>query len=77
MRTSQERKTSTVPQRLTRHEAAEFLGVRYQTLAVWALRGDPKLPFTKIGFKAMYDLDDLREFVASRTVTSTAEFAAR
>ena len=58
---------------LSREEAAEYLGICSQTLAVWATTGRYKLPFAKIGSRAMYRRQDLDAFIAGRTVTSTGE----
>jgi hypothetical protein len=56
-------KNLTIPETLlTRNEAATFLRMKPQTLAVWATRGvGPKV--CKIGRKALYRLNDLQEYV--------------
>ena len=61
---------------LTRQEAAEHLGVKPQTLAVWASTGRYSLRFRKVGRKALYRLSDLETFLEQRAVTSTGEAEA-
>jgi len=47
---------------MTRIEAAAFLRMKPQTLAVWATRGTgPKV--CKVGRKALYRLNDLQEYL--------------
>jgi hypothetical protein len=53
---------------LSRQEAAAFLGVKPQTLHAWACNRRYKLPFVKVGAKAMYKIADLERFIESRTV---------
>ncbi|HUT90021.1 MAG TPA: helix-turn-helix domain-containing protein [Thermoguttaceae bacterium] len=65
--------TATLPDLLTRPQAAEFLGVRVQTLAAWACSGRYSLPMVKVGRCVKYRLSDLEKFLADRTVTSTGE----
>jgi excisionase family DNA binding protein len=67
--------TITAPQArlLTRSEAAAYLGVKPQTLAVWATTGRYKLPFVKVGRTVKYRVTDLDAFLEGRTVTSTGE----
>jgi len=55
---------------LTRPEAAEYLGVTPQTLAVWASTRRYDLAFTKIGRLVKYRLSDLDAFIESRLITS-------
>lgn len=54
---------------LTRREAAAFLKVETGTLAAWASRGTPKLPFIKIGSLPRYRRSDLEKFLADNTRT--------
>ncbi|HUT88399.1 MAG TPA: helix-turn-helix domain-containing protein [Thermoguttaceae bacterium] len=53
-----------------RRQAAEYLGLKPQTLAVWAMTGK-NLPVVKLGTgkqaRAMYKLVDLDEFIARQT----------
>lgn len=53
---------------LTRREAAAFLGVKVQTLAVWATTRRYHLPMVKVGSLCRYRLSDLEAFLQSRTV---------
>jgi hypothetical protein len=53
---------------LTRFEAARFLGVAPNTLAVWACTNRYSLPFVKVGRKVMYRLSDLEAFILVRMV---------
>ncbi len=53
---------------LTRDEAAAFLGIKPQTLAVWLSAGRYSLPCIKVGRLVRYRLRDLEAFLESRTV---------
>jgi hypothetical protein len=55
-------------QLVKRSEAAKFLGVAPQTLAVWACTKRYALPYVKVGRLVKYRLVDLENFIASRTV---------
>lgn len=48
---------------LTRREAAAYLGVAEQTLAVWKCTGRRSLPFVKIGRLVRYRQADLDAFI--------------
>jgi excisionase family DNA binding protein len=48
---------------LTRREAATYLGVAEQTLAVWKCTGRRSLPFVKIGRLVRYRKVDLDAFI--------------
>ncbi len=52
---------------LSRKQAAEILGVREQTLSVWAMDGRGPAP-TKIGTKSMYRHSILQEFIKQNTM---------
>lgn len=54
---------------LTRAQAAEYLAIRPQTLAVWATTGRYRLPYVRIGTRAMYRIEDLQRFIESRRIT--------
>ena len=57
---------------LTRREAAEFLGMRTQTLAKWAVSGQ-HLPMVKVGSRSVrYKLSDLVAFVERQTVGASS-----
>ncbi|MBZ0189782.1 MAG: helix-turn-helix domain-containing protein [Candidatus Obscuribacterales bacterium] len=49
---------------LSRREAAAYLGVAEQTLAVWTCTKRYDLPYVKIGKLVKYRLVDLDEFIA-------------
>lgn len=53
---------------LTRKQAAEYLGLKSSTLAVWACNKRYDLPMIKIGRLVKYKLDDLDKFIAHNTV---------
>ncbi len=53
---------------LSRTEAAAYLGVTPQSLAVWQCKERYGLPCIKIGRLAKYDLDHLDEFIRRRTL---------
>jgi excisionase family DNA binding protein len=59
---------SRVRNMLTRREAAEYLGIRPQTLASWACNGRYGLRFIKIGKCVRYKIADLDAFVERRAV---------
>lgn len=50
--------------RLTRHDAANYLGVAAQTFANWNTQGRGPKPL-RMGRKVFYRLDDLDAFLAS------------
>ena len=52
---------------LTREQAAEFLGVSPQTLAVWHSTGRYSLPLYKVGRRVRYDRADLEQWLEDRT----------
>ena len=54
---------------LTRHEAASFLGIKANTLAVWATTHRYALPYVKIGSLVRYKRGVIEKFVERRTVT--------
>ena len=60
-----------LPALLTREEAAARLGVKAQTLAVWASTGRYSLPFIKVGRLVKYRQADLDAFLIGRTRTRT------
>ena len=53
---------------LTRTEAAEYLNVKPQTLAVWVHRGVPGPAYVKVGRSVRYRKSDLDAWIESRTV---------
>lgn len=54
---------------LTRREAAAYLGVTAETLAVWASTRRYPLRFVKVGRLAKYRKSDLDAFINNRTVS--------
>lgn len=58
---------------LSRAEAAQFVGLAPQTLAIMAIRGGgPRL--VKLGRRVLYDETDLREWIEGRKFASTSEY---
>lgn len=55
--------------RLYPDQAAEYLGVSRNTLAVWRCTGRYKITYYKIGSKVFYKEQDLINFIESRRVT--------
>ncbi|MGU3680482.1 helix-turn-helix domain-containing protein [Citrobacter portucalensis] len=62
----------TIIERLTRAEAAAYLGVNTQTLANWAHTGKVGIPHHKVGRKVIYMKSDLDSYLASTRRTQTA-----
>ncbi|MBF1994649.1 helix-turn-helix domain-containing protein [Serratia symbiotica] len=55
-----------VKERMTRKEAADYIGVTSATMANWACTGKVKLPFYKAGLKkVIYFKHDLDDYIAS------------
>jgi len=63
----------TLPALCTREQAAEYLGVKPQTLAVWLSTRRYRLPVVKVGSLVRYRLSDLERFLESRTVGGAVE----
>ncbi|MBX3151512.1 helix-turn-helix domain-containing protein [Candidatus Obscuribacterales bacterium] len=57
---------------LTRREAATYLGVSEQTLAIWKCTGRYNLPYIKIGRLVKYKKADLDAFIARNYKTASA-----
>lgn len=53
---------------LSRIEAAEYLGVKKNTLDVWASTGRYNLRYIKIGSSAKYRKEDLDDFILTRSM---------
>ena len=53
---------------LSRKEAAAYLGVAAETLAIWHCTGRYGLPIVKVGRLAKYRKQDLDAFITKRTV---------
>lgn len=56
---------------LTRGEAAQFLGVKEQTLALWHSTGRYALPVVHVGRSVRYRTRDLERWLEERTETQT------
>lgn len=54
---------------LTREETAALLGIKPDTLAIWASTKRYALPYAKIGRSVRYKLSDVQKFIESRTIT--------
>ena len=48
---------------LPRKEAADYLGIKENTLAVWGVTKRHDLPYVKIGRLVKYRLSDLQAFI--------------
>jgi len=55
---------------LSRIEAAEFLNLKPQTLAIWSCTGK-HLPVVRLGRTVRYRLSDLESFIQRRTTPAT------
>ncbi|MCG9697185.1 helix-turn-helix domain-containing protein [Shewanella sp. Isolate11] len=64
--------TSFLHDRLSNQDAANYLGVKPETLDVWRSAGRYAIPFVKVGRRVFYRQSDLDAFIASRTQTQTA-----
>lgn len=64
--------TPQILERLTRAEAAAYLGVNAQTLANWACTGKVEIPHHKVGRKVIYMKADLDSYLAANRRTQTA-----
>lgn len=64
------------PTTIADKQAAEALGVKPTTLAVWRSTGRYNLPFLKVGRLVKYRVSDLAEFLARRTANHTGEVRA-
>jgi hypothetical protein len=54
---------------LNRKEAAEFLGYKENTLAIWACTQRQTIPMYKVGKRIKYKLADLQEFQEANPVS--------
>lgn len=57
---------------LTRQEAAKYIGVEPETLAVWKCTGRYNLPCVMVGRLPRYRKSDLDAWLTSRTVCGVA-----
>ncbi|MBE3123710.1 MAG: helix-turn-helix domain-containing protein [Planctomycetes bacterium] len=59
--------TSAIPQRLlNEQEAAAYMGLKPNTLAVWRSTGRYGLPFLKVGKAVRYRVADLEKWLSAR-----------
>jgi len=63
--------------RLTRSEAAAYLGVSVHTLHDWASTGRYGLRFFRVGRKCVYRQSDLDDFLFARTAGDTSTEASK
>ena len=64
---------SVTPALLSREEAAAYLGVKPQTLAIWGMTQRYGLPHIKVGRLVKYRKRELDAFLDRRTVGGAAE----
>lgn len=62
---------------LTRAEAGAYLGIRPQTLSLWASVGRYDLPYIRVGRCVRYRRSDLDAFLARRTITHVEALEAQ
>ena len=58
---------------LSRKEAAAFLGVSHETLAVWACLNRYELPYIRVGRLAKYRRSDLEAWLKARERNAPVE----
>ena len=58
---------------MTREEAGDYLGIKPQTLATWAMTGRYGLPLVKIGRSVRYRREALDQFILARSVCRSAD----
>lgn len=63
--------TSNKPKLLTSKQAADYICVAPDTLAVWRCTGRYNIPYIKIGSKVRYREQNLNEFLDERTQRRT------
>ena len=54
-------------QLLTPKELSKLIGISAGTLAVWRTNKNPDIPYTKLGGKVMYHIDDINDWLQSNT----------
>ena len=60
---------------MSRKEAADYLGVKEQTLACWATNKRYALPYIKIGRLVKYKREDLEQFILQNRFANGGEYA--
>ncbi len=68
--------TTNKPKLLRPDEAADFIGRKASTLAVWRCTGRYDLPYIKSGSSVLYDERDLLAFLDRRKSARPAEQSA-
>lgn len=64
-----------MPELLSAEKAAELLGIKKQTLAVWRLKGSgPR--YIKAGSRVLYSTDEITAWLTAHTRTSTSDRGA-
>ena len=61
------------PELLTADQAAEYIGVKPQTLAIWRSTGRYSLPFLKVGRLIKYRRENLEKWLESRSRGTAAQ----
>ena len=64
---------TTVDRILNEDQAAEFLGVKPQTLSVWRCTKRVQIPYVKIGRSVKYRMSALEAYLEANTVAGEAE----
>ena len=64
---------TTRPKFLTENEAADYLGIKPQTLCSWRCTRRYNLPFIKVGRLVRYRPEDVEAFLESRTMGARRE----
>lgn len=59
---------------LSRKEAAEFLGLRENTLAIWAIKKRYDLPMYKVGKNIKYKITDLQRFQEGQSIHGMLDY---
>jgi hypothetical protein len=59
---------------LSRKEAAEFLGLRENTLAIWAIKKRYDLPMYKVGKNIKYKITDLQKFQEGQSIHGMLDY---
>ena len=59
---------SYVHDRMTREEAARYLGVQPRTLEIWATTGRYNLPYIRVGRRVQYSKSDLDRFLQAKKI---------
>ena len=58
---------SPISEMITPQQAADYLGVKPETLSVWRCTRKHPIPFVKVGRKVCYRKSDLDRYIQSRT----------